>query len=346
MPLRVGVIGLGGVSGPHLEAYSSLEEVEVVAAAEVDTARRNEAAQRLNFEVYGNFVEMLKSECLDIACVLTPVATHCEVVAACARHNVNVLCEKPIATTITDAQFMVDACDAAGVSLFYGASYRFLPAVTVARDVIQRGKLGEVLLLTETVVGGNGPLSHIPMSAVHYPEGGPGGSGMGLVDHGIHLIDLFPWLTDSKVEAISGRGNVSGQAPATEFVIMRLSRGAIGQLIYNDGTFSASLPAEGIFSLGDAWGITGPQPANTWHSEPGTICVYGTQGSLRIFHYANRVYMRDQSGLREIPVDSPPPPVQFGLQMKSFARSLSNGLEPEIGGRDGLAALELLLQLY
>lgn len=346
MPLRVGIIGLGGVSGPHLGAYANVEEIEVVAAADIDANRSDAAVRRHGLTGYADFEEMLASERLDIACVLTPVATHCDVVTACARHGVNVLCEKPIATTITDAQLMMDACDAAGVSLFYGASYRFLPAVTVARDIIRQGQLGEVLLLTESVVGGNGPSSHVPMSPVHYPEGGPGGSGMGLVDHGIHLIDLFPWLTDSKVEAISGRGNVSGQPPATEFVTMRLSGGAIGHLLYNDGTFSAGLPTEGIFSLGDAWSITGPQPANTWHAEPGCIVVYGTKGTLRVFHYANRLYLCDLNGLREIPISASPPPVQFGLQMKSFARSLADGCEPEVGGRDGLVALDLLLQLY
>jgi UDP-N-acetyl-2-amino-2-deoxyglucuronate dehydrogenase len=346
MTLRVGIIGLGGVSGPHLDAYANVDEIEVVAAAEIDANRREAAVRRHGLTGYADFEKMLATERLDIACVLTPVATHRDVVVACARRGVNVLCEKPLATRLEDAQHMVAACDKAGVSLFYGASYRYLPAVIAAREIIRQGGLGNVLLLTESVIGGNGPSSHVPMSVIHYPEGGPGGSGMGLVDHGIHLIDLFPWLTDSGVDAISGRGNVSGQAPGTEFVMMRLSCGAIGQLLYNDGTFSASLPAEGVFSLGDAWSVTGPQSANTWHSEPGTICVYGTQGALRIFHYANRLYIRDKSGLREVPIDSPPPPVQFALQMESFAESLASGADPEVDGQDGIRALELLLQLY
>ena len=75
---------------------------------------------------------------------------------------------------------------------------------------------------------------------------------MGLVDHGVHMIDLFPWLTDSEIVSVMGRGNVSGETPATEFVYMTLANGAVGQLLYNDCTFDTDLPVEGIFSHGAA----------------------------------------------------------------------------------------------
>ncbi len=74
--LRVGAIGLGGVAVAHLEAYSSVRQIEVVAGAEVREDRLAEMAGKYGFTPYTSYEEMLERERLDIACVLTPVNTH------------------------------------------------------------------------------------------------------------------------------------------------------------------------------------------------------------------------------------------------------------------------------
>jgi len=344
--LKVGIIGLGGVSEAHISAYSKVAGINVVAAAELRRERLDEMSILHGFRAYTDYRLMLETEPLDIACVLTPVNLHREVTEACAEAGVHVFCEKPIAITLTDAELMVSACEQHGVKLFYGASYRFLPAVQKARELISAGVIGEVMLMTESVLGGSGPEGYLPMGFTHYPQGGPGGSGMGLVDHGVHMIDLFPWLINSKIVHISGRGNVSGEPPATEHVHMTLANGAVGQLLYNDCTFDTDLPVEGIFSHGAAWNIGGYEPADTWHSHPGSIHIYGTQGSLRIFHYANHLFLRDRDGLRQIKLLDRPPPAQFAMQIESFAHSINEGKPPEVTGQDGINALQALLTIY
>lgn len=344
--LKVGIIGLGGVSEAHLGAYPEVAGIEVVAAAEPRRERLDEMSTLHGFRGYSDYRLMLENESLDIACVLVPASLHREVTEACAEAGVHVFCEKPIAITLADARQMVSACEQRGVKLFYGASYRFLPAVQKARDLIASGEIGDVLLLTESVLGGSGPEGFLPMGFVHYPEGGPGGSGLGLVDHGVHMIDLFPWLTGSEIVSVSGRGNISGETPSTEHVHMTLANGAMGQLLYNDGTFDTDLPTEGIFSHGAAWNIDGYEPADSWHAHPGCIRVYGTGGSLRIFHYANQLFLRDREGLRQVKLPDRPPPAQFAMQMESFVSSIRENQPPEVTGQDGVKALRALLAVY
>ena len=84
---------------------------------------------------------------------------------------------------------------------------------------------------------------------------------MGLVDHGIHMIDTFPWLMDTEICTVRGRGNISGETPTTETMHMDFANGAVGRLVYNDLTFSTDLPSDGLFSRGAAWSLAGYQPA-------------------------------------------------------------------------------------
>ncbi len=169
---------------------------------------------------------------------------------------------------------------------------------------------------------------------------------MGLVDHGIHMIDTFPWLMDTEICTVRGRGNISGETPTTETMHMDFANGSVGRLVYNDLTFSTDLPSDGLFSRGAAWSLAGYQPAGTWHKHPGSIQVHGTQGALRIFHYANKLFLMDAGGVRQIPLADRPPPAQFAMQMESFARSIAADQEPEVSAESGIKALRALLAVY
>lgn len=119
----------------------------------------------------------------------------------------------------------------------------------------------------------------------HYPKNGPGGPGKSLIDHGIHLVDVFGWLLGERPAKILGKGLTSGHAAGTEFLIAKSPSGAIGHLLCNNATFPVTLPNEGIFAGGAGWGNDGQYvSAGGWISDPGSICVWGTRGSLRIFH--------------------------------------------------------------
>lgn len=345
--LRVGLIGLGGVAEAHLEGYKQVDMIEVVSGAEINPERLDNMVNKWGMKGYTNYEEMLAKEQLDIACVLTPAANHREVTEKVAEAGVHVLCEKPLAVTLDDAEAMIDKCKKESVELCYGSTWRFLAACRKAKEIIESGRLGRIMLMMEIYVGGKGFDNFRDAGPHHYPTGRPGGGGMGLVDHGIHLIDMFMWLTGSPIQSVFGRGNYSGNPPKTEYLTMNLQNGAVGQLVYNEATIPCEMPYEGIFSWGGSWDINyNLTLGGGWDRQPQNIRVYGTEGALRIFHYANQVFFFGQDKQEQIRVLDRPMPGNFAMQMESFASAIKEGKPPEVTGQDGLRALQVVLATY
>lgn len=345
--LRVGLIGLGEVAEVHLAAYAEVDQIEVVAGAEIQVKRLDFMIRKWGFKGYEDFKVMLDKEKLDVVCILTPPRTHQEITEKAAEYGVHVLCEKPIAITFDEAQAMIAKCKKEGVKLCYGSSYRFLSACRKAKEMIDEGLLGNITLLMEFYVGGRGPQNWHDLGPNHYPSGSPGGGSMGLVDHGIHLVDVFRWFAGSEVKSVVGRGNYSGQPPETECLTMIFENGAVGQLVYNEATFPSDVPHEGIFSWGGSWDVSGNfLPGGGWNAHPGSIRVHGTKGALRIFYYANKLYFFTKDRQEQIRILDRPMPSNFGLQMESFARRLQKNENPEVTGIDGLKALQVILAAY
>lgn len=345
--LRVGLIGLGRVAEVHLMGYRDVPQIEVVAGAEPRTNRLAHMAGYWGFQGYTDYEEMLQKERLDMACVLTPVPFHRPITEKVAEYGVHVLCEKPMALSVADAQAMIEKCEREGIKFYYGSSYRHLCACRKAKEMIDAGFLGDLFLLMETSIGGQGLEGWRSLSPRHYPEGGPGGAGMGLIDHGIHLVDVFRWLVGSEVESVFGRGNYAGVAPAAEYLTMRFKNGAIGQLVYCDATYSSDMPHDGIFSWGlgyDPRGTLSPRPR--WESQPGSIRIHGTKGALRVFPYANKLFFFGQARQEQVRVLDRPHPGNFGLQIESFANNILRDDEPEVTAADGLTALQVILAAY
>lgn len=345
--LRVGLIGLGKVGAIHLRCFQRHPDINLSAVVEPSQDRVEELGLSDDCPVFSSVEALLAASVVDVACVATPVSTHEAVVAACAEYGVHVLCEKPLAITRASAQHMLKVCASAGVQLGYAASYRFLPALIRARQIIQEGTLGEVRVLQERAIGGAAAGCGVPMGFIHYPKGGPGGTGMGLVDHGIHFIDIFPWLLASTITRVEGRGNISGAPRQTEWMLMEFENGAVGSLLYNDSVYGTGLPSEGLFTAGSGWDIeAGYAESGQWSSSPGCIEVSGTCGALRIYHYAQRLFLKTEAGVSEVPIYGAPPPQHFTQQMLSFLQAIERREPPPVSGEDGFRALQHLLDVY
>jgi len=345
--LSIGIIGLGGVAQAHLQAFELLDNLTVVSVCDVRTDVVAAVSKNLSAIAYTDYRELLDAGNIDLAMILTPASTHREIVEAAAEQGIHVFCEKPIAVTLGDAEAIVAACKHAKVKLFYGSCYRYLPAIVKARQLIQSGEIGEIQLMTEQLIGGYGKEHYVELPPIHYPLGGPGGPGMGLVDHGIHLIDIFSWLSDSEIVSVQGKGLISGAPVSSEFMVMRLANGAIGHLIYNAATYSTGLPNEGMFSGGQGW-LTDASivEAGAWENEPGSISVYGTTGSLRIFHYTNGLFINQGEGPRQVELKGRPAFGHFATQLEDCTEAIFDNREPSVTGEDGVRALKSLLGVY
>ncbi len=342
--LKVGLIGLGKIAEVHLKAYQQVSLIDVIAGADINSGRMKTMTKHWNLKGYTDYQKMLEKEELDIVCILTPARYHWNVVKDSAENGVNILCEKPIATNIEDAKSIINVCEKRNVKFYYGSTYRWLAACRKAKELIDQDLLGNISILLEAFIGGSGRESYKDLGNSHYPNGTPGGGGMGLMDHGIHLIDIFYWMLNSEIEHVVGRINISGSPPFTEFLTMMFKNGAIGQLIYNETSFSSDLPYEGIFSWGGSWDIEGKLSLEgSWQDHPGNIRIHGDKGAFRVYYYANKLFYFSNGQKQPIKVLDRPMPDNFALQMESFVNSIQNDLKPEVTAKDGLRALATAL---
>ena len=345
--LTVGVVGLGKVAQEHLKGYAGVDGISVIAGADPDADRTRDAEKSYGLKGYADYRDMLENEKLDIVSVLTPPALHLPVVKAAAAARRHILCEKPIAAAPEEVTAMKAAVAEADVKFLFGASYRHLPAMQRARQLIRDNTLGEIRLIVESAIGGHGAAETPRLSPVHYPVGGPGGTPTGLVDHGVHMIDAFPWLTVSAIETVYGSGNISGEDPHPEFAILTLANGAHCHLIYDEGTVSLAHPGEGVFTEGAGWNVRGFVPAGGWDLEPCTLNIYGAKGSLRIYPYANKLIRTGpDTGVREEQLPPLPAPNHFAAQMRSFVRSIINDEPLAASIEDGEQSLKAIFAIY
>ena len=164
----------------------------MVSVADTDAGRLAQARRELVVPCYATLDDMLQAETLDVACVLSPPSSHEDLVKRCASAHVHVLCEKPMALSVEACEQMILACRANSVRLCYGSSYRYLPALLKAREMILAGELGEVLLLREYAVGGMGAPGGEACRSVTTPRGGPEGREWGCAITAFICSTCFP----------------------------------------------------------------------------------------------------------------------------------------------------------
>ncbi len=151
--LRIGLVGYGFMGRTHSNAYNRISdffpdlEYQPVLKA---VCARNEArvknfSKQWGFESYEtDWRVLIARNDIDAIDICTPNNMHAEIAIAAAESGKIVLCEKPLARTVAEAQPMVDAVEKAGVANTVWYNYRRIPAVTLAKQLIDSGKLGKV----------------------------------------------------------------------------------------------------------------------------------------------------------------------------------------------------------
>ena len=144
--LKVGVIGVGIQGTSHIRVYQSLHNVELIAVADIDAQKLKTVADKHNIPGrYTDYNEMLRREPIEAVSVVIPDHLHRDPVLAAAAAKRHILCEKPLATNVADAEAMVAATHKAGVKLMVNLSNRWMSYMSMAKEAVQKGDLGEPL---------------------------------------------------------------------------------------------------------------------------------------------------------------------------------------------------------
>ena len=210
--LRVAMIGYGFMGSAHSVGWRQAPrmfdlpagvEMAVIVGRNADAVA--EAAAKWGWaESATDWREVIARDDIDIVDIVTPGDSHAEIAIAALEAGKHVLCEKPLANTVAEAEAMADAAARAaerGAKAMVGFTYRRVPAVTFLRDLIAQGVVGRVQQVRaayrqDWLVDPEGPLTW----RMKKETAGAGALG----DIGAHIIDMTQFVTGQQVEAVSG----------------------------------------------------------------------------------------------------------------------------------------------
>lgn len=189
------MIGAGRMAYWHLKGYQKIKEVEVVGIS--GKTKANMERLRLKFNIphgYTDYREMLNAQKLDAVNITTPTYTHCPIVIDSLQTGCHVLCEKPIAMNLDEADQMIEAERSTGKLLMIGFSHRFYKEFIHMKEIIDQGKLGKI-----KVGWFRRGINMPPQNWYSEREKSCGVT----CEVGVHAIDWLRWIINSKVVQVS-----------------------------------------------------------------------------------------------------------------------------------------------
>jgi UDP-N-acetylglucosamine 3-dehydrogenase len=240
--MKAAVIGLG-LGKTHAEVYDRRREVTAIALCDADLDAARAFASQLHKPVtcYDSVETLFEREAVDIASIVTPDNWHRQHATAALEAGAEVLLTKPIATTLEDAQAIVDCARAQGRKLMVAHERRFRPSYVRAHELIASGKLGELIYLRlEMFQYAQGKFTRAPWYASK--EAGR----TAITGSGIHQVDLVRWLSGREVVSVRALGNRIGDINfhhnKTVIALFELEGGVIGEVAF---TYEATPPLGG-----------------------------------------------------------------------------------------------------
>lgn len=217
--LRVGLIGAGGISHVHADAWRALGATVTVASLEGAA----ELAAEYGFASANNMTELLPD--VDIVDIVTPSSTHADLAREAISAGKHVVCEKPLAASAAEAEEIAALAHAAGVRLFPAHVVRYFPEYARLKQQLDAGAVGTVATLRFYRMGA------APASSWFFSESGGGGI---ILDLMIHDIDQALWFAGDATEvyAVQNPPTVDDHVPSpvTAHVVLTHASGAISHL--------------------------------------------------------------------------------------------------------------------
>ncbi len=192
-PYQAALIGAGAIAHAcHAPGYAKAPEVELVAAADPSTARHKELrAAYPGITLYWDYRTMLETESLDVVSVCSPNCYHAKQTIAALEAGCHVLCEKPMAVTLGEAERIQEAARKARRKLMVGFTHRLYAGPQRCKELLKQRALGKPFMMRVRFAH-EGPYPGWARGRWFYdPEIAAGGA---LLDMGIHAIDLCRWL--------------------------------------------------------------------------------------------------------------------------------------------------------
>ncbi len=335
--IRVAIVGCGGISEVHINAYKHMPEVELVAGVDIKPSRLKVMEEKFGFtKLYADWKKMLKEVQPDAVDVCTPNGVHAPAVVDACNAGCHAFTEKPMAMNPKECEKMIAAAKKAKVKLAVGFQYRFHPNTRMITKARESGTLGNIMFVKCQALRRRGIPNWGVFGQKHLQGGGP------MIDIGVHVIEMAHYAMGSP-RPVAASGNVwtyMGNKPSTvasmwpnwDHKTYTVEDLAIGQIRFENG---ALLQIESSFAAHiekDIWNFSmiGDKGGANW--EPAGIFT-DHNGYMQNMHPAFVGNDNDFNAL-------------FTLKLQNWVDGCLKGTELEAPGEAGLAVQKMLDGVY
>ncbi len=328
-PLRIGIAGAGAIAQRNAREAASSGSAKIAGVFDVNHKVAREMADALKAPFFATYEEMLASKDVEAVLISTPHHLHRPMTVQAADAGKHVMVEKPMANNLAEAEEMIRACRRNNVKLTVNYSFRFLPKIRAAKELIDAGALGTIT--------GIQIISH-SFKDPGYWTGARSNSpddwrasrakcgGGYLIMNVCHILDYIQFLTGLKTSRIYSEYATLGSPAEVEDIISvsyRLENGAVGSVSASSIMRGTEQSEERI------WGTNGSMILNS-----SGISFYSTRpiGGRRpgqLYH------------IKKFPELS-----WTAEWTRNFAKSVRENLEPEVSFREGWENLAFIRSAY
>ncbi len=187
--LKVGLVGVGGISRTHMPGWAASEEAEVVAGSDISNEALEQWGALHNVKrLTTNADDLFSDPDIDIIDLCVPNMYHAPLAIAALEAGKHVICEKPLAPTPEDIKKMIAARDKSGKQLMTAQHFRFAGVSQAMKAEIDTGTLGDVYHARGWMLRRNGLIPTATFIEKKHSGGGP------CIDIGVHILDLTLWM--------------------------------------------------------------------------------------------------------------------------------------------------------
>ena len=328
--IRIASIGVGMIGHVHAQILSRMDECAYTGIADIDP-HANELARQLGTRYYEDYKEMIEREQPDGVVISVPNELHKPIGCFCLERGVHVFVEKPISTTIEEAQALIKSAQKNKVKLLIGHHRRFNPMVVATKELIHRGDLGD-LVGVSVLWAMYKPSDYFTAGDWRRRKGG----GPFLINT-IHEMDNLRYMYGEieRVYAQASNKTRKFEVEDTLCLTVRFEDGVLASVLMSDTApslwgYEATMGENKFFyrTNGDIYHFLGTKASLTF---PGMVKVYYADPSKKGWQYPLSTEHLD------IKSDDPYPE-----QMSHFCRVIKGEENPRTSGEDALRTLRVI----
>ena len=328
--LKFALLGCGRIAKRHSEllGLSQIRGARLAAVCDIVSEKARKIGEEFSVPYFSEMHEMMRSVDIDVVTVLTESGNHAAHVIALAPYGKHIVVEKPLALSLSDADQMIKACDLGGIKLFVVQQNRFNVSVVKAREALESGRFGKLVLGTVRVrwCRPQAYYDQDPWRGTWAMDGGV------LTNQASHHVDMLEWMMGDVVSvfAMSRTALVNIEVEDTAVVTLRFANGALGVIEATTATRPKDL--EGSLSI---------------LGEGGTVVI----GGFAVNEMKTWNFVSPQPGDEEaLSKYSANPPNVYGFGHQAYYEHvvdcILNNRQQLIDGFEGRKSLELISAIY